>query len=94
MSIGRNSNPPEPVVVELELKKACSRVSFWQLSVNYEDSFVEYLSADRTLLASKFLGTSYSTPQSLLHEADGIKIIRIVCPKPDWFSLDTIKVKY
>ena len=94
LSIGRDSNPPESVILELELKKACSRVSFWHLSVNYNDSFVEYLSADRTLLASKFLGTSYSTPQSLLHEADGIKIIRLVCPKPDWFSLDTIKVKY
>ena len=55
---------------------------------------MECLSADRTLLASKSLGTSYSTPQSLLHEAEGIKIIRIVCPKADWFSLDMIKVEY
>lgn len=94
LSIGRDSNPPEPVIVELELKKACSRVSFWQLSVNYDDSCVEYLSADRTLLASKPLGTSYSTPQSVLHEASGIKFIRFVCPEPDWFSVDMIKVKY
>lgn len=94
LSIGRDSNPPEPVIVELELKDACSCASLWHLSVNYEDSFVEYLSSDRTLLASKSLGTSYSTPQSVLHEASGIKFIRIVCPKADWFSLDTIKVKY
>lgn len=94
LSIGRDSSPPEPVIVELELKNACSRVSFWHLSSNYGDSFVECLSADRTLLASKSLGTSYSTPQSLLHEAEGIKIIRIVCPKADWFSLDMIKVEY
>ncbi|MDI2142460.1 hypothetical protein KBJ94_10450 [Pseudomonas sp. ITA] len=94
LSIGRDSSPPEPVVVELELKKACTRCSFWHISSNYNDAKVEYLSADRTLLGSETIGMSYSTPQSVLHAAAGIKILRITCPKADWFSLDRIKVDY
>ncbi|WP_454562967.1 hypothetical protein [Pseudomonas sp. AIG] len=94
LSIGRDAFSTEPVVVELELKKACTRISFWQVSVNYENSVVEYFSADKTLLGSKKLGSSYGVPMSVLFAASAIKTIRINCPTADWFSVDRIKVDY
>lgn len=94
LSIGRDAFGTEPVVVELELKKACARISFWQVSVNYENSVVEYFSADKTLLGSKKLGSSYGVPMSVLFAAPAIKSIRINCPSADWFSMDCIKVEY
>jgi hypothetical protein len=94
LSIGRDAFNPKPVVVELELKKACSKISFYHVSVNFGDSFAEYFAADGALLGSQFLGASYSTPVGVSLAAAGIKFIKITCPTGDWFSLDNIRVEY
>ncbi|WP_426620074.1 hypothetical protein ACP3TY_12005 [Pseudomonas rustica] len=94
LSIGRDAFGPKPVVVELELKKACSKIGFYHVSVNFGDSFAEYFAADGALLGSQFLGDSYSTPVGVSLAAAGIKFIKITCPTGDWFSLDNIRVEY
>lgn len=94
LSIGRDAFGPKPVVVELELKKACSKIGFYHVSVNFGDSFAEYFAADGALLGSQFLGASYSTPVGVSLAAAGIKFIKITCPTGDWFSLDNIRVEY
>jgi hypothetical protein len=94
LSIGRDAFGPKPVVVELELKKACSKIGFYHVSVNFGDSFAEYFAADGALLGSQFLGASYSTPVGVALAAAGIKFIKITCPTGDWFSLDNIRVEY
>lgn len=94
LSIGRDAFDSRKIVVKLELSKACTKISFYHLSVNFVDSFVEYSAADGTLLGSQPLGASYSTPVGVSLAAAGIKFIKITCPTGDWFSLDNIRVEY
>lgn len=94
LSIGRDSFDPKSVVVELELKKACAKISFYHLSVNFDNSFAQYFAADGALLGIQPLGTSYGSPVGVLFAAVGIKFIKITCPTGDWFSLDNFRVEY
>jgi hypothetical protein len=94
LSIGRDAFDPKPVVLELELKKTCAKISFYHLSVNFENSFAQFFAADGALLGTQPLGTSYGSPVGVLFAAIGIRFIKITCPTGDWFSLDNIRVEY
>jgi hypothetical protein len=92
LSIGRDAFGEAAQVVEIKLKNACSRISFFHLSVNYEDSTVAYYTSNGELLGRQALGSSYGTPVNVAFDAPGIARLEFHSPKPDWFSLDSFKV--
>ncbi|CAI8796009.1 BIG2 domain-containing protein [Pseudomonas sp. IT-347P] len=92
LSIGRDAFGQAAQVVEIKLKNACSRISFFHLSVNFEDSTVAYFASNGTLLGRRTLGTSYGKPVNVAFDAPGIARLEFHMPTPDWFSLDTFKV--
>ncbi|MFJ4587356.1 hypothetical protein ACIP1Z_08590 [Pseudomonas moraviensis] len=92
LSIGRDAFGQAAQVVEIKLKNTCSRISFFHLSVNYEDSTVAYFASNGTLLGRRTLGMSYGKPVNVAFDAPGIARLEFHMPTPDWFSLDTFKV--
>ena len=92
LSIGRDAFGSDPVDVELKLKKSCSRISFWHVSSNYDNSTVSYYTATGSLLGTQQLGTSYGAPVSVSFDAPGIARLDFHCPTPDWFSVDNFRV--
>ncbi|POA47015.1 hypothetical protein C1893_17795 [Pseudomonas sp. MPR-ANC1] len=92
LSIGRDAFGQAAQVVEIKLKNACSRISFFHLSVNYEDSTVAYYASNGSLLGRQPLGSSFGTPVNVAFDAPGISRLELHSPTPDWFTLDTFKV--
>lgn len=92
LSIGRDAFGQTEQIVEIKLKNACSRISFFHLSVNYEDSSVAYYASNGSLLGRQTLGSSYGTPVNVVFDAPGIARLEFQSPMPDWFSVDTFKV--
>ncbi|MCF4996810.1 hypothetical protein GIW70_17775 [Pseudomonas syringae] len=94
LSVGREANGVDPVNVELALSQGCSRISFWHVSSNYDDSTVSYYNDDGALLGVQRIGASYGTPVNVEFAATGIVRLDFHCPTPDWFSMDNFRVQY
>ncbi|MHC8394979.1 hypothetical protein ACYZT8_15170 [Pseudomonas sp. LB3P93] len=92
LSIGREASGAAPVNVELKLRNSCSRISFWHVSSNYDNSTVSYYTAAGLLLGTQKLGTSYGGPVNVSFSAQGIGRLDFHCPTPDWFSMDNFRV--
>ncbi|WP_458725332.1 hypothetical protein [Pseudomonas mandelii] len=92
LSIGREAFGAAAVNVELKLKNSYSRISFWHVSSNYDNSTVSYYTAAGALLGTQKLGTSYGGPVNVSFDAPGIARLDFHCPTPDWFSLDNFRV--
>ncbi|MHC8344282.1 hypothetical protein ACYZT6_13215 [Pseudomonas sp. RT6P73] len=92
LSIGRESSGAAPVDVELKLKNSCSRISFWHVSSNYDNSTVSYYTATGSFLGTQYLGTSYGGPVNVSFSAPGIALLLFHCPTPDWLSMDNFRV--
>lgn len=92
LSIGRDYFGQAAQVVEIKLKNACSRISFFHIGVNYEGGTVAYYASNGAFLGRQTIGSSYTAPVNVSFDAPGIARLEFHSPVPDWFSLDTFKV--